>query len=125
MDQNQQAARLLDQQKNIAFAQTAFEKSKLLPEFNLAYFNNSFKGNGADNEYYTASKRFNSAAIGIAIPIFSKAQKSRIASSKIYSKIAQSQYEIEFLALQNQFQKILPFIMIKIIKFESILNILS
>ncbi len=99
--------RLLDQQKNIAFAQTAFEKSKLLPEFNLAYFNNSFKGNGANNEYYTASKRFNSAAIGIAIPIFSKAQKSRIASSKIYSKIAQSQYEIEFLSLQNQFLKIL------------------
>jgi heavy metal efflux system protein len=99
--------KIIQQQKIIAQAQTVVEKSKLLPDFSLGYFNNSFKGTGADNKLYTGGKRFNSVQVGVGIPIFTKTQKTRVAASILQENILQSQYETEVVNLQNQYKKIL------------------
>ncbi len=99
--------KVIQQQKIIAQAQTVVEKSKLLPDFSLGYFNNSFKGTGADNKLYNGNTRFSSLQVGLSIPIFAKAQKTRVVASKIQENILQSQYETEVINLQNQYKRIL------------------
>ncbi|MBP6430477.1 MAG: efflux RND transporter permease subunit, partial [Ferruginibacter sp.] len=103
---NNPLLKIIQQQKAIAQAQTSVEKSKLLPDFSLGYFNNSFKGTGADNKLYTGSKRFNSVQLGIGIPIFAKAQKARLAAAKLQEGILQSQYQSNLINLQNQYKQI-------------------
>jgi len=104
---NNPQLKIVQQQTLIASAQTAVEKSKLLPDLSLGYFNNSFKGTGADNQVYSSSNRFSSVQAGVGIPIFTKAQKARVASSKLQESILQSQYETEVLNVQNQYRKLL------------------
>ena len=85
------------------------EKSKFLPELNLAYFNQSIRGIGADEKFYVASQRFNIAQIGVGVPLFFGAQKSRVQASKTQLSMAQNelglkkmQFENELAALQMQ-----------------------
>jgi cobalt-zinc-cadmium resistance protein CzcA len=59
-------------------------------------------GTGSDNKDYTHSTRFNSAQIGIGIPIFTN-QRQNIIASKIYSQVATNTLEIEKQNLENQF----------------------
>ena len=53
-----------------AKASVRLEKSKLLPNLSVGYFNQSFRD--------LNSNRFNSFQVGVGIPIFFKAQKSQI-----------------------------------------------
>ncbi|MDE3183039.1 MAG: CusA/CzcA family heavy metal efflux RND transporter [Bacteroidota bacterium] len=105
--ENNPMLKIVQQQTLIARAQTAVEKSKLLPDLSLGYLNNSFKGTGADNQVYSGSNRFSSVQAGVGIPIFTKAQKARASSSKLLESILQSQYETEVLNVQNQYRKLL------------------
>lgn len=98
---------ILQQQKTIARAQTAVEKSKLLPDLSIGYFNNSFRGTGADNKEYNSGTRFSSVQIGVGIPVFTKAQKTKVTASRLRENILQNQYESEALNLQNQYRKML------------------
>ncbi|MFX8565715.1 TolC family protein, partial [Acinetobacter baumannii] len=50
---------------------------------------------------------FSSVQVGVAIPIFTKAQKARITAGKIQENILRSQYNLEMLNLQNQYAKII------------------
>jgi len=104
---NNPLLKIIEQQKNIAAAQTAVETEKLKPDFSLGYFNNSFKGTGADNKLYDGNTRFSAVQFGMGIPIFIKAQKARIAAGKIQENILQNQYQTEALNIQNQYEKIL------------------
>ncbi|QEC69936.1 CusA/CzcA family heavy metal efflux RND transporter [Panacibacter ginsenosidivorans] len=71
-----------EQQQKIAAAQTLFEKAKLQPDLLLGYYNQSVIGYQMSKDrtetYYDGGKRFSAVQIGIGIPIFNKAQKSRI-----------------------------------------------
>lgn len=102
---NNPLLKIFQQQKTIAQAQTGVEKSKLLPDLSVGYFNNSFKGTGADNQMYTSSTRFNSVQVSLGIPIFNKGQKAKIAASHIQETIIQNQYQTEISNLQNQYAK--------------------
>jgi heavy metal efflux system protein len=104
---NNPLIKIVQQQKLIAQAQTALEKTKLLPNFTLGYLNNSFKGTGADNNFYNGNTRFSSMQIGIDIPIFAKALKSKITASKLQENIWQNHYEADIASLKNQYKKIL------------------
>lgn len=64
------------------------ERAKLSPDLFIAYNNMSMKGTGADNIVYTGSSRFQSAQIGIGVPLFFGSQKARI-------HIARSEYVME------------------------------
>ena len=85
------------QQIDLLQQQYQLEKSKLLPSLNLGYNNTSIIGwqtndFGAD-QYYGSGNRFSSISIGLGIPIFFGAQKSRIKAARI--RVTQQQKELE------------------------------
>jgi cobalt-zinc-cadmium resistance protein CzcA len=97
--------KLIEQQQQIADANLAVEKSKLLPDVSVAYNNTSIRGTGADNVLYGASQRFSSVQVGVGIPIFTKAQKEKINSAKFSKQVAQSTYINGLQSLQSEYQQ--------------------
>ena len=93
--------KLLEQQRKIFSAETAFQKSKLLPEISIGYNNNSFIGIGLDD-----AKRFHSAQIGLGIPLFGGSQKAKINASKIAESVVESEYQSQVLNLKNERNKL-------------------
>ena len=93
--------KLLEQQKKIFSAETAFQKSKLLPEISIGYNNNSFIGIGLDD-----AKRFHSAQIGLGIMLFGGSQKAKINASKIAESVVESEYQSQVLNLKNERNKL-------------------
>jgi cobalt-zinc-cadmium resistance protein CzcA len=93
------------QQQAIANANYNVEKAKLLPEFNVGYVNQTFRGFGADEKLYTTSNRFNTAQIGVGIPIFAKSQKARIRAAQTNIAIAAIGYEQQLISLKTQYQQ--------------------
>jgi len=94
--------KLKAQQKNVAAHATRLERARLMPDFNLGYYNMSMKGFGADEQYYTNS-RFQSVQFGLGIPLFFGAQKSRLSASKIERTLAELNFIQETRTLQNQY----------------------
>ena len=94
------------QQQLISKALTRIEKSKLLPELTLGYFNSSMKGVGADDHYYDGGKRFQAAQIGIGIPIFAGAQRAKISAAKLNEDIASSNFQLQKQQLELQFETV-------------------
>jgi len=103
---NHPLLKIVDQQRNVSLATLKLEKSKLLPDINLGYYNMSMRGNGADNVLYNGSSRFQSAQLGIGIPLFYGAQKAKISASKIYQNFNENNYLLQKQLLQKQFQVI-------------------
>ncbi|WP_396167354.1 TolC family protein [Flavobacterium sp.] len=99
--------KVLEQQKKASLASTKLEKSKLLPSFTLGYNNTSITGTGANDVVYDKSVRFQSAQVGLGIPIFGGSQKAKIAASKIGESISENEFQREKLLLQMQFQNAL------------------
>lgn len=97
----------VQKQKDIAIAQTALQSARLKPELFAGYFNNSFRGTGADNKSYNAGHRFHSAQVGVAVPIFSKNQKQKVKAYKIAEQVAESDYRVQSLALQAHYASLL------------------
>lgn len=93
--------KLLEQQRKIFSAETAFQKSKLLPEISIGYNNNSFIGIGLDD-----AKRFHSAQIGLGILLFGGSQKAKINASKIAESVVESEYQSQVLNLKNERNKL-------------------
>lgn len=87
----------LKQQQVLATDVTAAEKSKLTPDLLLGYSNQSFVGwqsNTAQVEhYYDWKRRFNSGQIGVAVPLFNRAQKNKVKASQMGEKMAMANYE--------------------------------
>lgn len=95
---------ILQQQKIAATANTELEKARLLPDLNIGYSNASIRGVGADNIVHGSGTRFNSAMIGIGIPIFAGAQKAKISSSRAYERIAETNYQLQLQTLESQYK---------------------
>lgn len=78
------------------------EKSKLFPDFNVGYFNQSLVGtyekNGI-NKYYGVGKRFQGIEAGISVLIFSKAQKSRIKAAEINQQLRFAEVQAFYFSL--------------------------
>lgn len=98
--------KMLQQQQHIAKAQIAVERAKMLPDIAIGYFNNSFRGMGADNKVYRSSNRFSSAQVAIGIPIFTQFQRAKIRGAKIQENLLQNQFETELAQQQNQYDKL-------------------
>ncbi|NQW42862.1 MAG: TolC family protein [Bacteroidetes bacterium] len=96
--------KVLLQQKNLSTANTGLEKSKLLPDIIVSYNNMSMRGNGADNLFYGGANRFQSAQIGIGIPLLSGTQRAKVTASNINQMIAENNYLTEKLKLEKQFE---------------------
>jgi heavy metal efflux system protein len=94
--------KIFEQQKKIFSSETALLKSKLFPEINIGYNNNSFRGIGLDD-----SQRFHSAQIGLGIPLFGGSQKAKINASKVAENIAESEFKTQVLNLKAEYNKLL------------------
>ena len=93
---------LLAQQKQIAAANTMYEKSKLSPDLVFGYNNSSMRGTGADDKYYPSSRRFHSVQIGVGIPLFNSSQKAIIKATKVQEDIAENNYQLGLQQLNQQ-----------------------
>ena len=93
---------LLAQQKQIAAANTMYEKSKLSPDLVFGYNNSSMRGTGADDKYYPSSRRFHSVQIGVGIPLFNGSQKAIIKATKVQEDIAENNYQLGLQQLNQQ-----------------------
>ncbi len=95
-------------QQQIALSQaaTAVEKARLAPDFSIGYLNQSLitpEVNADPN--YTAGDRFHVAQVGVSVPIFRKAQKSRTDAAKIGVQVAQTNLEAQTRQLEGQYQE--------------------
>jgi cobalt-zinc-cadmium resistance protein CzcA len=101
---NHPQIQLLKQEKNILSANTSLEKSKLLPNLNLGYYNSSIQGMGADNILYPRSSRFSTIQFGIGIPLFYSGVKARVNASKIMESITENNYQIGLQNIRKEYQ---------------------
>jgi cobalt-zinc-cadmium resistance protein CzcA len=92
--------KMISHQQQIADAIIEVEKSLLMPGFTIGYNNTSIKGMGADNKLYTSDTRFSAVQVGVGIPLFAKAQKSKIAGARLNKQVAENNYKI---GLQNMY----------------------
>ena len=101
---NHPSLSLILQQQKMADASVRLEKSKLLPDLSFGYSNTSLIGVGADEKFYSSSKRFSSVQAGLGIPIFARAQKARISGAKFSKLLAENNYASGWQSLQTEYQ---------------------
>ncbi|MFB9865569.1 CusA/CzcA family heavy metal efflux RND transporter [Rufibacter immobilis] len=115
LEQNPQLA-LARQQVALRQAETGVERSRLLPDIRLGYFNQSIIGtqnvNGVERTF-SAGDRFTGVSVGVGIPIWAKPQTSRIQAAKLHEQLAQKSLqssrnvlEGELVASRQQVQKL-------------------
>ena len=76
----------------------------MLPDLSLGYFNTSMQGTGANNVFYSPSRRFNSAHIGIGIPLFTASQKAKVNASRLAEIMAEDSYQNQLNILETQYR---------------------
>ncbi len=99
---NHPSIQLSMQYKQLLLAQTRFEKARLLPDISFAYNNMTMRGMGANDILYDNTTRFQSAQIGLGIPLFYGAYKARIKAAKSNELIAENNLMFERNTLQVQ-----------------------
>lgn len=78
------------------------ERSKLLPDFTVGYFNQSLVGTyekDGTSKYYGVGKRFQGIQAGISLSIFSKPQKARIRAAEIGLQREQAEVQAFYFGL--------------------------
>lgn len=89
----------------VAGRELRVEKSRLLPDFNVGYFNQSLVGtydrNGA-SKFYGAGQRFQGIQAGISIPLFAKAQKARIRAAEFNLQRRQAEVNAFYFGLAQR-----------------------
>jgi len=87
---------LLQEQKQvIAAAETRLEIARKLPVLRLAYNNVSFRGIGADEQFYRGTQRFSSLQAGMSIPLFPAAWNARIEMARLQENLQANATERE------------------------------
>lgn len=97
----------LDQQKQLSVLNIKLEKSRFLPSLSLGYNNMSMKGTGADNQLYNSSSRFQSAQLGLGIPLFFGAQHAKVKAAKTNRLIADNNYHAGLEQIKMEYHSIL------------------
>ncbi|HRI21267.1 MAG TPA: TolC family protein, partial [Panacibacter sp.] len=97
------------QQQQLASGETQLEKARLSPDWMMGYSNQSIvgfqKNKDATESYYDGGKRFSTVQLGIAVPVFNKAQKAKINAAHQKESIAAASTEIAEQNLKLQLQK--------------------
>jgi len=94
--------KLSQQRITLAENQLQLEKGKLQPSFNMGYISSTIIGwqptTQTTEQYFGKDYRFNAFNMGMSIPLFSSAQRSRIAAGSI----SVQQNKLEQIAVQQQ-----------------------
>jgi len=99
--------KIIEQQKKMSILNSKLEKSKLMPDLSIGYYNMTMKGAGADNKYYNSSTRFQSVQVGVGIPLFFGSHKAKINASKINQHISENTYLLERNNLQLGYKSVM------------------
>ncbi|MGZ3918697.1 MAG: CusA/CzcA family heavy metal efflux RND transporter, partial [Bacteroidia bacterium] len=99
--------RQLAQQQKLAESEIKLEKSRFLPEIMLQYNNMTIKGYGADNIFYYGSSRFQSALVGIGVPLFFNSTKAKINAAKINKTVSETNFQDGLAGFQTELTKLL------------------
>ena len=89
------ALALLQQQTDVAGRQVKLEKSKLLPDISLGYFNKSLIGTqiiDGTEQNFSRSDRFSGVSGSLSIPVFFGAQGYKIRAAGIERRINEEKY---------------------------------
>ncbi|MBS1512217.1 MAG: CusA/CzcA family heavy metal efflux RND transporter [Bacteroidetes bacterium] len=96
--------------QQMAQKEIAVHQSRNLPQLSVGYNNQSIIGiqniNGAD-KYYPSSQRFSSVWLGLNFPLFNKANKARIAASKLNYSAAVKDYEGAASQYENMYRQLM------------------
>ena len=65
------------------------------------------QGVGSDNKFYTTSSRFQSAQVGLGIPLFFGSQKARITAAKSNQQLADNNYIAGVQTIRTQYLSVL------------------
>lgn len=72
------------------------ERSKMLPQLSLGYFNQSIRGfqniDGTE-KFYSGGDRFSSIQVGVDVPLFNRSTRARISSGRISREVSRAEYE--------------------------------
>jgi heavy metal efflux system protein len=100
----------MKQQIEVNERQKNLERSRLMPDFNLGYFNQSLTGYQDDDnqvaQYYNSSHRFQGIMVGVAIPLWARAQASRIKAADYNTKAAAADYALMQYNLNGQYHQL-------------------
>ncbi|WP_299699495.1 CusA/CzcA family heavy metal efflux RND transporter [uncultured Pontibacter sp.] len=93
----------------VAERQKQLEQSRLLPDFTVGYFNQTFVREAPrenPNRVYTSGDRFTGYEVGIAVPLWFGAQKSRIKAAKMNEEAVKSQARYQQQLLMTELQNL-------------------
>ena len=95
------------QQIALSEASTRLERSRLLPDITLGYFNQSLYGtvNYSDGSVAGPSARFQGVTAGISIPLWAKPQLSRIKANEALQQVAEANYDLYEKNLQGEYEQ--------------------
>ncbi|MBK5279985.1 MAG: CusA/CzcA family heavy metal efflux RND transporter [Bacteroidia bacterium] len=106
--------KLLRQHQLVALKKTQLETAMLHPDLMFTYNNMSMRGTGSDNVTYDGSSRFQSAQVGIGLPIFYGSRKAKINAARSHEKIREANYrsgiqhfDVEYKKAHSQFENLL------------------
>ncbi|MBC7487892.1 MAG: TolC family protein, partial [Cytophagaceae bacterium] len=92
-------------------SQKSLERSRLMPDFNLGYFNQSLRGyqdnDDQVSQYSTALNRFQGVMVGVSIPLWARAQAARVKAADYGVKAAEADYELMQRNLYGQYNQLL------------------
>lgn len=94
------ALELLQHQTKISSIETKVERLKLMPEYSVAYFNQS-------NKDIKSGYRFTGGQVGVSVPLLFFSQSAKIKASKINQQIAQNNYEYYKSVIYGELQSLL------------------
>jgi cobalt-zinc-cadmium resistance protein CzcA len=115
---NNISLKLMEHKLAIAKGNLKLEKMRLLPEWNLGYYNQTLQGTGADNVFYNINHRFHAGVVGLGIPLFGAAQSAKVKAAKSFVKIQEN----ELLQTTNQLKNKLKSLITRMLSLESVLN---
>jgi cobalt-zinc-cadmium resistance protein CzcA len=103
---------LAQQRVEVGQRNQELERSRLLPEFTVGYFNQSLIGfqntsgvAGATEQFFNASKRFTGFTAGISIPLWFRPQVARIQAAGLGQKVAQANADLLQKNLNGQYNE--------------------
>jgi cobalt-zinc-cadmium resistance protein CzcA len=112
--------KLSEQKVVLAEHQLQLEKGKLQPSFNIGYISTTIIGwqpiTQSSEQYFGKDYRFNAFNMGMSIPLFSSAQRSRIAAG--YINVQQN--KLDQIAVQQQYSSTFKNLVTKYVQNKSL-----
>lgn len=102
---NNPELQMLRSQIAVAGKEIKVERSKLLPDFNVGYFNQSLVGTHEKDgvaKYYGVGKRFQGVEAGISIPLFAKPQRARIRAAEVNQQRREAEVQAFYFGLSQR-----------------------